>query len=285
MKPEYEKIVESPERSFTAKVVDRPSRPRLSQAWHFHPEVEICFTLESRGRRFVGNQISTYEEGDLVLFGSNLPHGFTTDVPCRQMVIQMMPDFFGRAFVEAPELYPGPGRRSIAPYGASSSGAHRRRAVGSIERLLDKQGMPQLLLLLELLYTLAGADKAAALCPEDYVIEVGEEHFGRMKIVYDHVLQHYRGDVRVGDVAAKLSLSESAFYKFIKPSTKKTYTQIVNEFRIHHACRLLMSTTRPIQAVCFDSGYNNVSYFNPKFKAIMQRSPREFRALYEGRTG
>lgn len=285
MKPEYEKIVESPERSFTAKVVERPSRPRLSQAWHFHPEVEICYTLESRGRRFVGNQISTYEEGDLVLFGSNLPHGFTTDLACRQVVIQMMPDFLGKAFVDAPELYPVRSLFDRSLRGLEVRGPSKRRAVGLIERLLDEHGMPQLLLLLELLYALAETDDAEALCPEDYVIEVGEEHFGRMKVVYDHVLEHYQSDVRVGDVAAKLNLSESAFYKFIKRSTKKTYTQIVNEFRIHHACRLLMSTNRPIQAVCFDSGYNNVSYFNRKFKAIMQRSPREFRALYEGRTG
>ena len=75
MKPEYEKIQEPSERSFTAKVVARKSRPLLRQAWHYHPEIEICFTRESFGKRFVGNQISDYAQGDLVMFGSNLPHG------------------------------------------------------------------------------------------------------------------------------------------------------------------------------------------------------------------
>ncbi|MEM6700239.1 MAG: AraC family transcriptional regulator, partial [Bacteroidota bacterium] len=73
MKPEYEIIAEPPERSFTAKIVARKSRPLLSQAWHYHPEIEICFTKESSGKRFVGNQISDYEVGDLVMFGANLP--------------------------------------------------------------------------------------------------------------------------------------------------------------------------------------------------------------------
>ncbi|MEM6328558.1 MAG: AraC family transcriptional regulator, partial [Bacteroidota bacterium] len=256
MKPEYEKIVEPPGRSFTVRSVNRPSRPRLSQAWHFHPEVEICYTLTSRGRRFVGNQISTYEEGDLVMFGSNLPHGFTTDVTSRQIVIQMMPDFLGRAFIQAPELYPVRTLFERSLRGLEFRGPAKRRAIRVIEQLLDGEGMPQLLLLFELLSVLVGADEATPLCPEDYVIEAGEAHFGRMRVVYDHVMEHYRGDVRVGDVAAKLNLSESAFYTFIKRSAKKTYTQIVNEFRIHHACKLLMSTDLPIHAVCFDSGYN-----------------------------
>ncbi|MEL7362678.1 MAG: AraC family transcriptional regulator, partial [Bacteroidota bacterium] len=105
MKPEFEKIVESPEHSFLAKVVNRPSRPSLSQAWHFHPEIEVCYTRKSHGRRFVGNQISDYAEHDLVMLGSNLPHGFTTDVPSSQIVVQMTDDFMGRDFLDKPELH------------------------------------------------------------------------------------------------------------------------------------------------------------------------------------
>ena len=104
MRPEYEVIAEPTEQSFTAKSVARNSRPKLSQAWHFHPELEICFTLKSSGRRFVGNQISDYEEGDLVMFGSNLPHGFTTEMKCSQVVIQMSADFLGQEFLNKPEL-------------------------------------------------------------------------------------------------------------------------------------------------------------------------------------
>ena len=78
MKPEYEKIQEKPGRSFTAKIVERESRPLLSQAWHFHPEIEICYTRKSNGRRFAGNQISDYQENDLVMFGSKGGSGHLT---------------------------------------------------------------------------------------------------------------------------------------------------------------------------------------------------------------
>ena len=44
----YEKILEQPDHSFTAKIVTRDKRPLLRQAWHFHPEI-AQFTLGRMG--------------------------------------------------------------------------------------------------------------------------------------------------------------------------------------------------------------------------------------------
>ena len=42
--------------------------------WHHHPEFELTLTLNSRGQRFVGEDVGSYAEGDLVLVGPDLPH-------------------------------------------------------------------------------------------------------------------------------------------------------------------------------------------------------------------
>jgi len=42
--------------------------------YHYHPEYEIVCVLNGDGTRHVGNHFSTYENGDLVLMGPNLPH-------------------------------------------------------------------------------------------------------------------------------------------------------------------------------------------------------------------
>lgn len=280
MKPEYEKIVEPPERSFTAKIVNRKNRPLLSQAWHFHPEIEICYTLKSSGRRFVGNQISDYRELDMVLLGSNLPHGFTTSVHSSQVVIQMTKDFLGPEFLERPEL------RSLkqlffhAKRGLEFKDATKQRAHKIVKQVLTSNGMLQLLFLLELLHVLAEANDVEEICSEEYAMDFNEAQLGRIKIVYDHIMANFKEEVSIKEVADKLNISEAAFYKFIKKQTKKTYTQIINEFRTHYASKLLMNTDQNISQICFESGYNNLSYFNRKFKEIMHQTPQNFRSQY-----
>ncbi len=286
MKPEYEKIIDPLVRSFTAKIVKRESRPLLSQAWHYHPEIEICFTVKSNGRRFVGNQISDYQEKDLVMFGSNLPHGFTTEVFSHQIVIQMTQDFLGQVFINSPEVRAIKQLFYRAKRGLEFKARSKKQAVKIIKKLLhqdDKDGMYQLLYLLELLQVLADAQDVKEICSEEYALDFNEAHLGRIKIVYDHIMEHFKEEVRIKDISDKLNISEAAFYKFIKNQTKKTYTQIINEFRINHASKMLINSDKTVAQICFESGYNNLSYFNRKFKDIMLQTPHEFRRNYIGR--
>ncbi len=280
MKPEYEIIIDKPQRSFAIKEVIRKSRPLLSQAFHFHPEIEICLTEKSHGRRFVGNQISDYQENDLVMFGPNLPHGFTTDVFCRQIVIQMTTDFLGLDFILKPEVQPIKNLFSKARQGLAFKGKTNAKARQFITALLQKEGMDQLLCFLELLHFLSQSTEVETICSREYALDFDETQLGRIKIVYEHIIENFQKEVSIKEIADKLNISEAAFYKFIKIHTKKTYTQIVNELRISYASKLLMYSNKTIAQICFESGYNNISYFNRKFKELMQLSPGRFREQY-----
>ena len=280
MKPEYEIIGDKPERSFTAKIVSRESRPLLSQAWHYHPEVEICFTKESFGKRFVGNQISHYRKGDLVMFGSNLLHGFTTDIKSTQVVIQMNEDFLGTSFLEKPELRKVKGLFHQAKRGLDFGDKTKQKSRKIINKIMSTQGLTQMIHLLELLNTLAVAKDVKPICSEEYAIDLDTTHLNRLRRVYDYIMQHYMEDLNIQTVAGLINLTEAAFYKFIKKQTKKTFTEIVNEFRINLATKYLMTSDMSISEVCFACGYNNISYFNRKFKDIIGKTPRHFKQEY-----
>ena len=94
LKPALEKV--SPEfgSSFTIKqyVEQAGEKQQYQPFWHFHPELELVFINGGNGKRHIGNHLSYFNNGDLILIGSNLPHyGFTDRLTgnCAETVIQM----------------------------------------------------------------------------------------------------------------------------------------------------------------------------------------------------
>ena len=90
----------------------RSSSPYFNVAWHFHPEIELTYIVQSSGTRYVGDSIRFFEPGDLALLGPNLPHCWENYAPqlreadhrAEAVVIQFARDFMGPAFFSRPEL-------------------------------------------------------------------------------------------------------------------------------------------------------------------------------------
>ena len=106
MKIEFELIQEDEGSSF--RLLDEKI-PAEKYAWHYHyhPEYELVCVLAGNGTRQVGNHVSNYENGDLVLMGPDLPHsgfGLNTRGIIEQVVVQFKKDVFGPAFLMRPEM-------------------------------------------------------------------------------------------------------------------------------------------------------------------------------------
>jgi AraC-like DNA-binding protein len=72
-------------------------------------------------------------------------------------------------------------------------------------------------------------------------------------------------------------MSAAAFCKFFKSRTGKTFSRTLNEIRIGHACKMFIEQGNSVSDICYSSGYNSLSYFNRKFKAITKYSPMDYR--------
>src|SRR5690606_23518964 len=49
----------------------------LETKWHYHSEYELAYINYPHGKRISGNSIATFDEGDLVFYGPNLPHAWS----------------------------------------------------------------------------------------------------------------------------------------------------------------------------------------------------------------
>src|SRR6476659_7299573 len=76
MKPQLLKLSQNVIHSFSAR---RDIMPNINNRWHYHPELELVYFKKGYGEQFVGDNISTFTNGDIVLIGANLPHYWKFD--------------------------------------------------------------------------------------------------------------------------------------------------------------------------------------------------------------
>jgi hypothetical protein len=107
LKPDLEVVQIGRAESFKAWEHGYPFR---TVRWHFHPEYEIHYVVDTTGHFFVGDFIGAFEPGNLVLTGPNLPHNWVSDiapgaqVAVRSRVVQFTEGFIADAMALIPEL-------------------------------------------------------------------------------------------------------------------------------------------------------------------------------------
>jgi transcriptional regulator GlxA family with amidase domain len=102
----------------------------------------------------------------------------------------------------------------------------------------------------------------------------------RIKKVFEYVMQNYKEDIKLNDIAGLASMSESAFSRYFKKRTRKTFSTFLTEIRIEHACKLLQKDKHSVSEISFESGFNNLSNFNRQFKSVKNTTPLNYRSRF-----
>lgn len=277
--PTLKKIVPSVGSSFYVKRFVQSS-VLTTPFWHFHPEIELVFIDHGNGKRHIGNHISYYNDGDLLLIGSNVPHyGFAGRLTKNEseIIVQFLPEFLGDSFMETVELDPIYKLLQKSRQGLSFSGETKAEVGLMLADLLKLRGFKRLIKLLSILDRLAQSTDTETLNVTGVFLEVYNNEHDRMTLIYDFVSSHFMETIELSNIAKVVSMTVPAFCRYFKKVTNKTFTQYVNEYRIVHAQKLLSENDMSITDVCHSSGFNNVSHFNKQFKIHTQKSPRDYR--------
>lgn len=282
-KPAFEKVSAAFGTSFNVKFYNEPSPQEKPPFWHFHPEVELVYVKGGNGKRHIGHHLSYYQEGDLIMIGSMLPHsGFTNRLTGNESetVIQFKPECFGNEFFQLSEMQDIMRLLHRAKRGISFKGETKTRVGYQMESLVAKNSFDRVLALLGLLNELALSDEYELLNAAGNVLEVEKSDNDRINIIYDHVQRHFREVIPLEEIADKANMTVPSFCRYFKKISGKTFTRFVNEVRIMHACKLLSEEDMSVSEVAFASGFNNFSHFNRHFKELSQKSPSEYRKQF-----
>ena len=281
--PALEKIEPNFGHSFALRKFEEVN-PNLQPFWHFHPEMEIVYVKHGSGKRHVGNHISYYNGGDLILLGPNLPHyGFTDRLSGSnsEIVVQMKETFLGKNFFSLPEMSSIFQLFERSRGGLSFYGNTKDEVGARLGSLFYMDEFDKLIEFLKILQILATSKEYNILNAVGVTLIVQGQDTDRIDTIYKYVRNHFTEAIQLEDMAEVVSMTIPSFCRYFKKVTGKTFTEFVNEFRIVHACKLLSEEKHSISEVCFESGFNNFSHFNRLFKEKTGKSPNAYRKAVE----
>ena len=278
-KPTLEKL--SP--SFGSSILVKQHTEKIDKNnafWHFHPELELIYVNKGQGKTHIGNHLSYFNNSQLILIGANLPHnGFADRLTANgtETTVQFKSDFLGKDFIYIPEMASVSALFNRAKKGIKFNIETKHSIGPKINKLLEYDGLQRVLKFLEILDHLANTKNYTLLNANGIALETNPQDSGKINAIYKYVNQNFQKHITLDEIANHASITVPAFCRYFKKTTGKTFTQLVNEYRVVHATKLLNESKMSIADICFECGFNNFSHFNKQFNDITGKSASQYR--------
>ena len=280
-KPSFEKISPNFGSSIFVKQHTETIVNNNLASWHFHPEIELVYINKAKGKRHIGNHLSYFNNSQLLLLGANLPHyGFTDMFTNRgsETIVQFKPDFLGELFLDVPEMSAIKSLLEKAKKGILFNLEIKKKVGPKIESLINYKGFERILKLLEVLNDLASSYDYTLLNVDGFGFETSPQDSAKIDLIYKHINNNFQRPIPLDEISDVASLTVPAFCRYFKKATGKTFTKLVNEYRVVHATKLLSESQNSITDICFECGFNNFSHFNKLFKEFTGKSASKYRS-------
>ncbi|MFC3559288.1 AraC family transcriptional regulator [Pedobacter jamesrossensis] len=286
MKPKFlANNIQSFERSISCELSAKPHNFDHS---HYHNDYEIIFSLENKGKRYLGDSVEDIKTKDLILVGPNLPHYWETEDKYvaglankpKALSIKFENDFLGKDFFDLPEMSNVKNLLKNSSRGISVKAHIANRLEDKLLNIVQNQGWSQITNLIDVLCIISDSDYD--MLSSEHYFRSFEQSDSRDKItiIQKFLNQNYDNNILLDDIAGYACMNKSALCRFYKNATKKTISESLNEIRIGIAGKKLLETSLSVAEIGYACGYENISYFNRRFRSLKNISPTEYRLKY-----
>lgn len=259
---------------------------------HFHNLMEIGICRRGAGYLTLGDRRVSYRTGSITVIPENCPHTTVSDgedtnfweyiyLDCRKVL--------GELFGESPLL---------------------------INSLMEAMNREPLLLKEvdeEELYPLLDSIVRELKCKKEYykiavdcyvkslVLEIARKYSNkisahiqdmpktqsiRMQPAITYIAEHYKENIKIGDVSDILGVSETHFRRMFEDSFSMSPKDYINLIRIQKACELMKTTDLSMEEVSLEVGFISPSTYTRNFKKYLNISPYQWKInpqKYEGK--
>lgn len=258
--------------------------PCLDSSWHYHPQYELIYISRSSGIRFVGDSVSQFYPGDLVLVGPYLPHLWRNDPSfyaedsnqtVETIILKFTKEFIGEGTFNLPEFSDVDKLLEKSKLGVNFGNEIGNSLGKELIGIMDLPPAIQSIRLLEVLYKLSQTADKAVLSSTD-MRQYTSDNSQRIDAVIKYISSNYANYITLEDVAEVACMTTNSFCRFFKNTTNKSFTEFLNEVRIRNASRMLAQDSFLISDICYSVGYKSITNFNRQFKKIIGSTPKQY---------
>lgn len=286
MKPHLLNVSTNSVDSFSAR---RDTMPDVNNLWHYHSALELIYIKKGRGTQFIGDSIKNFNDGDVVLLGSNLPHYWrfdpeffeeTTGESVDVYAIHFKEDFLGKEFIDLPENQELKKIIVQSKQGIKLEGNSKAKIASLMPQIIEATGTRRIIKLLEVLTEIASCEEKNILVSLGFKPNFLENEKDRIQSIYNYTISNYKNKIELKEIAAVAKISPNSFCKFFKTKSRKTYTQFLNEIRVGQACKLLIENDLTVKEICYDCGFYNFTSFHKYFREITGKTPLKYQQAF-----
>ena len=279
----YEKIHVPHKHSFITR---RLKMDPNSEKIHSHKNFELNLIISGSGRRIVGNHISSYTKGDLVLLGPNIFHCWEvletengSDPEC--IVTHFYENILGSNFFNIPELEKVVALLHDANGGILFRGKKTAKVYETLMRMVSLEGLDLYIELLKVFNHLLHIEEREYLALPSSLSDNFDKDYDQINKIYEYVFKNIQEGIKLEEAARIVYMEPSSFCRYFKKKTQQTFMDYVKSVRIGIAAKLLAESDKQITQICYECGYNNLANFNHYFKIIMKKTPSEYRKEFK----
>jgi len=255
--------------------------------WHFHPEYEIVLNIKSNGTRIIGDSVELFDQYDMVLIGSKIPHSWNyykteRGLPEKHgITVHFKQASLGDSLLAQHELHCVRELLSEAERGIGFSVEDAKKAEKHLVQMISNKGIDKMIDFFNVLRIMCGVDKKSLLCSENYKQAYDERGNKRMAEVYTYIRENYFKPVTLEKISKIARMSPFAFSRFFKKNCGAGFVEYLNRVRTNKACYLLRETDYQVHDIAIECGFGSISNFNKQFRKTESISPRDYRAQFK----
>lgn len=255
--------------------------------WHYHPEYEICLTLNAKGKCQIGDYIGDFGNLDLVILGPDLPHtwqskpnenGLQQLVHVAQIPVRWVDEYI----LGSTETHYLKKLFKQSSWGIKFSTQTAMKVKAFFEAMDLATPIERMIQLFQILELMAKDKDQTILATSDNeqanTVDISRDKFDR---VINYIYDNFTEDLSASTLANIAHMSTNHFHRYFKRRMERTVNDFINELRIAKACNLLINSSTPIAVISDQCGYNNISNFNRRFQAYKECTPSTFRSRFK----